>query len=80
MKKILLMTISILFISCGVKSISVIPESILSNIPNLNTTNNNEIGITLVSKEIGSKYKAIKITKGRKAKPGYIVKEIKGKV
>jgi hypothetical protein len=77
MKKLLLISISLLFVSCGVQSIPVMPESILSNIPELNTINNTEIGITLVSKEIGSKYKAIKITKGRKAKPGYIVKEIK---
>jgi hypothetical protein len=77
MKKILFISISLLFISCGVQSIPVTPESFLSNIPELNTSNNTEIGITLVSKEVGFKYKAIKITKGRKAKPGYLVREIK---
>lgn len=45
--------------------------------PELNETNNSEIGITLVSKETGYKYNAIKISKGRKAKPGYIVSDIK---
>ena len=66
-----------MFVSCGVQTKFVIPESLTTNIPELNTTNDSEIGITLVSKETGYKYKAIKITTGRRAKPGYIVKEIK---
>jgi hypothetical protein len=77
MKKILLISILQLFISCGVKTFPVTPESMLLNVPELNTTNNTEIGITLVSKEVGFKFKAIRITKGRKPKSGYIVKEIK---
>lgn len=76
MKKLLIIVISIFFISCGVQSKLVTPESLITNIPELNTINDSEIGITLVSKETGYKYKAIKITKGRKEKPGYIVKEI----
>lgn len=74
--KIILVAISIILVSCAVPKF-VTPESLTTNIPELNTINNSEIGISLVSKESGFKYNAIKITKGRKAKPGYIIKEIK---
>ena len=77
MKKLALLFISFLFISCGVQSIPVIPESKTSNTPEINTLITSEIGEKLVSKEIGHKYKAIKVTKGRKPKPGYIITEIK---
>ncbi|TDP57632.1 hypothetical protein [Flavobacterium dankookense] len=76
-KIITLFLISFLFISCGVQSVSVLPESKRSNNPELNTIINSEIGEELVLKEIGHKYKAIKVTKGRKPKPGYIITEIK---
>lgn len=76
-RTITLLFISILFISCGVQSIPVIPESKTSNTPEINTLITSEIGEKLVSKEIGHKYKAIKVTKGRKPKPGYIISEIK---
>lgn len=77
MRKLLLLITIISLSSCGVQTSAVMPESTTTEIPELNLTSNAEIGITLVSKESGYKYKAIKITKGRKAKPGYIVKEIK---
>lgn len=56
------------------------PESTTTEISQLNVVSNTEIGITLVTKELGYKYNAIKITKGRKAKSGYIAKEIKEEV
>jgi hypothetical protein len=77
MRKFLLAIITISLVSCGVQTKYVTPENITTYTPELNETNNSEIGITLVSKETGYKYNAIKISKGRKAKPGYIVKEIK---
>lgn len=77
MKKILLCIVSIFLVSCGVQTKYITPENITTYSPELNETNNSEIGITLVSKETGYKYNAIKISKGRKAKPGYIVSDIK---
>jgi hypothetical protein len=77
MRKFLLAIITLSFVSCGVQTKYVTPENITTYTPELNETNNSEIGITLVSKETGYKYNAIKISKGRKAKPGYITKEIK---
>lgn len=77
MKKSIFLFISSFFISCGVQTKLITPENITTNIPELNTINNTEIGVTLVSKEIGYKYSAIKITKGKKPNPRHIVKEIK---
>jgi hypothetical protein len=77
MKKLLFLITFISLCSCGVQTKAVMPESTKTEIPQLNVVSNAEIGITLVTKESGYKYNAIKITKGRKAKPGYAVKEIK---
>jgi hypothetical protein len=77
MKKSLVILVCSFFISCGVQTKLIIPESLTTFLPELNKINNTEIGITLVSKETGYKYNAIKITKGKKAKPRYNVKEIK---
>lgn len=77
MKNLLFIIISISLVSCGVQTKVITPDNFSINIPELNATNNSEIGLTLVSKETGYKYNAIKISKGRKAKPGYITKEIK---
>lgn len=49
----------------------------VTNIPDINTTNNSELGLTLVSKEAGYKHRALKILKTIKVKPGYIPKELK---
>lgn len=78
MKKILLQTlISFTLISCGIQSKLVSPESMIINTPEINTINNSEIGITLVSKEIGFKYNSIKITKGCRTNVGLLTAEIK---
>ena len=77
MKKLILLFLLIIFYSCGVQTTLVKPEIISVNLPELNSVNNSEIGITLVTKESGFKYNAIRITKGKEAKKGYVMKEIK---
>ncbi|WP_291133063.1 hypothetical protein [Flavobacterium sp. UBA7682] len=77
MRKIFFLLTFITFYSCGVKRKAVIPESSTIGIPELNVVTKSEIGIPLVSRESGYKYKAIKITKGRKAIPSYMINEIK---
>jgi hypothetical protein len=63
MKKLLAILALVSMLSCGVHTTPSNPESYTSNIPALNTTNKTEIGITLVTKESGYKYEAIKILK-----------------
>lgn len=53
------------------------PNSFSILIPNLNTLNEVEIGTSLVSKEAGYKYKALKLLKDAKIKTGYSLKEVK---
>ena len=50
---------------------TVMPESTITEIPELDVKSNSEIGITLVSKESGYKYKAIRITNGSDVKMGF---------
>ena len=77
MNKLLLLVISITLFSCGVQKRSVVPENSTTITPKLNVISNSEIGITLVSKESGQNYKAIKVTKEFKTKTGYLMKTIK---
>ena len=77
MRKILLFIIAISLFSCGVQKQTVVPKSSTTLTPELNVVSNSEIGITLVSKEIGQNFNAIKITQEFKVKPGYLIKEIK---
>ena len=70
MRKLLFIIIilSISFAEAQVESI--MPEIEITKIPELNKISDSEIGLTLVSKESGYKYKAIKITDGKKVKMG----------
>ncbi len=77
MKKLLLIIISITLFSCGTRRITITPEKLTILTPELNVVNKSEIGITLVSKEIGQNFKAIKIKSEFKAKPRNSVKTIK---
>jgi hypothetical protein len=53
------------------------PESFSSIIPEINTTNDIEIGTSLVSKEVGYKYRALKILKDMKMLVGYSLKDVR---
>ena len=77
MKKIyIILLISMLLTSCGVKKYSIIPKPETTYSPEINQSKTSEIGITLVSKETAQKYDAIEITKEVKIKPN-IVKTLK---
>lgn len=52
------------------------PNNFSATIPQINTTNEVEIGTSLVSKETGYKYKALKLLKNGKIRTGYILKEV----
>jgi hypothetical protein len=58
------------------KKMTVSPEKFKKLIPELNTINSSEIGITLVSKETGQNHDAIIITNEIKAKQNYVIKSI----
>ncbi|WP_298899938.1 hypothetical protein [uncultured Psychroserpens sp.] len=77
MNRLLFLIVTITFVSCGVTKRAVVPENLTTYSPELNNISNSEIGITLVSKEIGQNYNAIEITKEFKTKPGNLVKTIK---
>lgn len=66
-----------ILISCGVQTKLTTPENFTTNIPELNISNNTEIGITLVSKETGYKYNAVKIMNDKKVKTGFLSRELK---
>ena len=76
MNKLILLIFTFSLLSCGVQKRAVVPESSTTFAPELNIISNSEIGITLVSKEKGQNFKAIKITKEFKTKPGYLIKMI----
>lgn len=77
MKTTLMLLLTSILISCGVQTKLTTPENFTTNIPELNISNNTEIGITLVSKETGYKYNALKITNDKKVKTGFLSRELK---
>jgi len=76
MNKLLILIFTISLFSCGVQKRAVVPQSSTTFSPELNVISNSEIGITLVSKEKGQNFNAIKITKEFKTKQGYLIKTI----
>lgn len=77
MKTTLMLLLTSILISCGVQTKLTTPENFTTNIPELNISNNTEIGITLVSKETGYKYNALKIMNDKKVKTGFLSRELK---
>ncbi|CAN5832377.1 hypothetical protein BH10BAC2_BH10BAC2_21930 [soil metagenome] len=53
------------------------PNRFATTIPEINTINEVEIGTSLVSKEGGYKYKALKLSKDAKIRTGNILKDVK---
>ena len=75
MKKILLFC-SFLIISCGASTTLADKNVLNESYPQLEEVTTADVGVTLVYKEVGVKYKALNITEDRKVKPGNLIKEI----
>ena len=76
MKKITTLLLLTL-VSCGAMKENIISERIEILKPELNQKSNSEIGETLIEKEIGYKYNAIKVNKSVTSKTNYVRNEIK---
>ena len=76
MKKILYLFFAFLIISCGAKMTLADKQNVDTSFPQLNQISTGDVGVTLVSKEKGSKHKALVINEDRKVKPGNLIKEL----
>ncbi len=52
------------------------PNNFSTTIPQINSINEVEVGASLVSKEAGYKYKALKLLKNAKIRTGNILKDV----
>lgn len=77
MKLLVAFSLMLIFSGCGVTSKVTSPDNFSTITPQLNSPQEIEIGVSLVSKESGFKYKALRLLKDTKIKTGYILKEIK---
>lgn len=77
MKLFFAFSLLVIFSGCGVTTKITSPDNFSASTPQLNTPQETEIGVSLVSKESGYKYKALRILKDTKIKTGYILKDIK---
>ncbi len=77
MKLLVAFSLVLIFSGCGVTSKVTSPDNFSTITPQLNSPQEIEIGVSLVSKESGFKYKALRLLKDTKIKTGYILKEIK---
>lgn len=77
MKYLIIFSFFLFFTGCVSPIKLTQPNSFATIIPQLNTINEVEIGTSLVSKESGYKYKALKLLKDAKIKTGYSMKEVK---
>ena len=77
MKCVITFSILIILSGCAVQIKVVQPDNFSISIPQLDTKQEAELGISLVSKEVGYKYKALRILKATKIKTGYVFKEVR---
>ncbi len=77
MKLLIALSLTLIFSGCGVTTKVTLPDNFSASTPPLNSIQETEIGISLVSKESGFKYKALRILKDTKIKTGYILKDVK---
>ena len=77
MKLLIALSLTILFTGCGVATKVSTPENFSSSTPTINSIQETEIGISLVSKESGFKYKALRILKDTKILTGYLIQNVK---
>lgn len=66
-----------IFSGCGVTSKVTLPDDFSESTPPLNSIQETEIGVSLVTKEAGFKYKALRILKDTKIKTGYKITDVK---
>ena len=77
MKLLIALSLTLIFSGCGVTSKVTLPDNFSASTPPLNSIQETEIGVSLVSKESGFKYKALRLLKDTKIKTGYILKDVK---
>lgn len=77
MKLFISFSLLLLLCGCGATTKIVSPESFDKIYPELNKNQESEIGVSLVSKEVGYKYKVLRLLKDTKIKTGYISKDVK---
>ena len=77
MKLLIAFSLVLIVSGCGVATKVTSPDNFSTSTPQLNSQQETEIGVSLVSKESGFKYKALRILKDTKIKTGYILKDVK---
>lgn len=77
MKLLIALSLTLIFSGCGVTTKVTLPDNFSASTPPLNSIQEIEIGISLVSKESGFKYKALRILKDTKIQSGYKLKDVK---
>ncbi len=76
MKYVIIFSFFLFLAGCASQIKLTQPNNFSTLIPQLNTINEVEIGASLVSKESGYKYKALKLLKNAKIKTGYSAKNV----
>ncbi len=76
MKYAVVFSFLIIITSCSTQIKMIEPNNFSTITPQINTINEVEIGASLVSKESGYKYKALRLLKSVKIRTGYILKEL----
>jgi len=77
MKLLIAFSVIVIATGCGVATKVTSPDNFSASTPQLNSQQEKEIGVSLVSKESGFKYKALRISKDTKILTGYIMKDVK---
>ncbi len=77
MKYVIIFSFFLVLTGCASQIKLTEPNNFSTTIPEINTINEVEIGASLVSKEAGYKYKALKLSRDTKIRTGYILKDVK---
>lgn len=77
MKYVIIFSFYLVLTGCSTQIKLTEANNFSTTIPPINSVNEVEIGTSLVSKETGYKYKALKLLKKSKIKTGYILKDVK---
>lgn len=77
MKYLIIFSFFLILTGCASQIKLTEPNNFSTIIPEINTINEVEIGTSLVSKETGYKYKALKLLKDTKIKTGYALRDVK---
>jgi len=77
MKLLIALSLTLIFSGCAVTTKVASPENYTASTPPLNSIQEREIGVSLVSKESGFKYKSLRILKDTKIQAGYTLVDVK---